>query len=459
MQIVPGEFQAQIATRCQLESFAMATFAAGEGGRVPRSVVDLLCELIAQPSVNPRLAPTGASEAGEQRITEWLARFAADAGWRWGLQPVEPGRSNFFALIPGGRGDTLLWEVHQDTVSVQGMTVQPFEAAVRDGCVYGRGACDVKGSMAAMLAALLRVSLEPTIRRPTVLFACSINEECGFSGARAMAELWRSDNDDVSSPVVSNSREAHASGILPLAPPFEGGGELSLREIAALHPTAALVAEPTELNVVVAHRGVARWQCTVHGRAAHSSRPEEGANAVYAMSRVVQLIEQFHRETLASRLADPLCGASTACVTTFQGGTGPNTIPDLAVIDVDRRLCPDETPEAAYRELVTWLDERAELGECRLEHHAPWMQSRGLHFAANREWAEQLAAVVRTIGIESQLMGVPYGTNAASIAAAGIPTAVLGPGSIAQAHTVDEWIAVEQLELAVEIYYRIACGA
>jgi acetylornithine deacetylase/succinyl-diaminopimelate desuccinylase-like protein len=82
-----------------------------------------------------------------------------------------------------------------------------------------------------------------------------------------------------------------------------------------------------------------------------------------------------------------------------------------------------------------------------------------LHFAENRDWAEQLAAAVRTVGVECRLMGVPYGTNAASIAAAGIPTAVLGPGSIAQAHTVDEWIAIDQLELAAEIYYRIACGA
>ena len=100
-----------------------------------------------------------------------------------------------------------------------------------------------------------------------------------------MAELWRDADHEPKR-----------------APPFMGGGELTLEEIAALRPAAALVAEPTELNVVVAHRGVARWQCTVHGRAAHSSRPEEGANAVYAMARVVQLIEQFHRETLAHGL-------------------------------------------------------------------------------------------------------------------------------------------------------------
>lgn len=412
---------------------------------MPRSAVDLLCELIAQPSVNPRLTGASAPVGGELRMTQRLVQFATEQGWRWATQPVETDRSNFYALIPGGRGDALLWEVHQDTVSDEGMTVDPFVASVRDGRVYGRGACDVKGSMAAMLVALERAAVLPAESRPAILFACTVNEECGFSGARAMAGLWHAEGD-------------RGGNVIPLADHFVGGGGLSLGDISAMRPSAILVAEPTELNVVIAHRGVVRWQCTVHGRAAHSSRPEEGANAIYAMASVVQLIEAFHRETLAARPADPLCGPSTACVTTFHGGAGPNTVPDKAVIDVDRRLCPDELPEAAYRELVDWIDEHATLGACTLEHHAPWMQSRGLTAAACGPWAEQLVELVRRTGVESRLMGVPYGTNAASLATTGIPAAVLGPGSIAQAHTADEWIAIEQLDLAVEIYFRIACG-
>jgi acetylornithine deacetylase/succinyl-diaminopimelate desuccinylase-like protein len=415
------------------------------------TVIDLLGELIAVPSVNPRLAGPG-DACGEESLTQWLVHYATEAGWRWALQRVHPERANFLALIPGERGDTLLWEAHQDTVSAQGMEFEPFAATVRDGRVFGRGACDVKGSMAAMLVALRRATLEPARDRPNILLTCTVNEECGFTGARALAEIWREPIRNAEFPGPG------ASLIPPLAPPFEGGGLLTLAEVRALRPSAALVAEPTDLNVVVAHRGVVRWQCLVHGRAAHSSRPEQGANAIYAMAKVVRLIEDFHRIELAGRPIDPLCGPSTACVTTIHGGTGANTVPDRAVIDIDRRLRPAELPDGAVRELVAYLADRVDLGDCRLEHEPPWMQSRGLSDAANRDWAEQLASVARAAGVASEVIGVPFGTNAASIAAAGIPTVVLGPGSIAQAHTADEWIAVEQLKRAVDVLYRVACG-
>ena len=408
------------------------------------TVVDILRELIAIPSVNPRLASHNDPSAGEQRLTDWLLDLFHRAGWRAAAQPVHAERSNVIALIPGGRSDTLLWEAHQDTVSEEGMSIDPFAATVRDGRVYGRGACDVKGSMATMLTALMQAAAEPARDRPNILFACSINEECGFTGARALADVWRTDGATSGRPVV----EIEAVGT-------DG---LSLDELRSLRPTAAIVAEPTDLNVVVAHRGVVRWQCTVHGRAAHSSRPEEGANAIYGMARVVRAIENFHRVELASRPVDPMCGPPTACVTTIHGGTGPNTVPDRTVIDVDRRLAPDEHPQAAYDELMSFLTAHADVGDCRLTHDPPWMQSRGLASGGNRAWAERLATIARSTGVDAQLVGVPYGTNAASIAVAGIPTVVFGPGSIAQAHTADEWIAVDELDRAVEVLYRVACG-
>jgi acetylornithine deacetylase len=408
---------------------------------------DLLAQLIEIPSVNPRFDASAAG--GESQLTQWLSNFASAAAWKWALQPVHPGRANFIAYVPGERGDTQLWEVHQDTVSGQGMTVDPFRAERRAGRIYGRGACDVKGSMAAMLAALRAAEAAPAQDRPSILLACTVNEECGFTGARSLAELWRPD------PVMASARGKSWNESRQL----DTSGGLSLDEIIHARPVVALVAEPTELNVIISHRGVVRWQCVAHGRAAHSSRPEEGANAVYAMVHVVQAVEAYHRNVLAVRPHDDLCGPSTACVTTFHGGTGANTVPDRALIDIDRRLRPDESPDAAYRELVDFVSQSLHATDSRIEHEPPWMQSRGLARGDNVVWAEQLAAVARSMSVDSKLYGAPYGTNAASIATAGIPAIVCGPGSIAQAHTADESIAVEQLELGYEIYRRVAMGA
>ena len=198
-----------------------------------------------------------------------------------------------------------------------------------------------------------------------------------------------------------------------------------------------------------------RWQCIVEGRAAHSSRPELGANAVSAMAQVVQTIDEYQRSELSHRTTDPLCGGPSACVTTIRGGTGANTVPDRAAIDVDRRLSPEEAPDAAYRELIDYLEQHCDVAPCRILHEPPWMQSLGMR-SSDQRWSQQVAAAVQSFGRPGRLVGVPYGTNAASIAAAGIPTVVLGPGSIDQAHTADEWIAVEELEAAVEVYERIA---
>jgi acetylornithine deacetylase/succinyl-diaminopimelate desuccinylase-like protein len=314
----------------------------------------------------------------------------------------------------------------------------------------------VMGGRGAMLGALVRAAREPPQQRPNILLVCTVNEECGFTGAVKLADIWRGQGRSCDSTSEMHGIERSLSP--PLAQSFEGGGLLTMAELRELRPAGAIVAEPTELNVVVAHRGVVRWQCAVYGRAAHSSRPEQGANAIYAMASVVRLIDQYHRVDLAGASHHPLCGPPTACVTTIHGGTGPNTVPDRVVIDIDRRLRPDEEPEPAYRALEAYLADRAELGDCRLEHEPPWMQSRGLTSDANPALAEELQCVAVSAGVDAKRVGVPYGTNAASIAAAGIPAVVFGPGSVAQAHTADEWIAIDALEQAVEVLYRVAAG-
>jgi acetylornithine deacetylase len=379
---------------------------------------------------------------GEGRLTDVLVELCQQQGWRWLRREVHPNRDNLLALIEGSvsprdGGELLLWDVHQDTVPADGMTIEAFGGERRDGRVYGRGACDVKGSMAAMLAALSRLkekaesSPGPSLKgreireaRPSIVLACTVNEECGFTGAQDLSRMW------------SDTPEAAVCFPRP--------------------PDAAIVAEPTGLNVVVAHQGQVRWRCHTIGRAAHTSRPDAGVNAIYAMARIVQAIELYHRELSTHSPEHPLCGRPSVCVSTIRGGVAINTVPERAAIEIDRRLAPGERPEAAYSALIRHIAENVDAGRCEIRHDPPFMQSVGLSDASNRNLADRLAGVVRENARASELVGVPFGTDAAAISAAGVPTVVFGPGSIEQAHTADEFISIDELQLATDIFYRIA---
>jgi acetylornithine deacetylase len=351
--------------------------------------VQTLQALIRIPSVNPTGRDVLGPNEGESRLTDYLQKKCEQLGWRWLRQPVHPGRENLVALVSGypaaaEGGELILWDVHQDTVSADGMSVDPFGGEIRDGRVYGRGACDVKGSMAAMLAGLSRLDVADAKQvRPTIAIAFTANEECGFTGAKALTQLWHADT-------------------------------ISSQSFFPRRPDAAIVAEPTDLNVIVAHQGVVRWRCHVEGRAAHTSRPDQGINAIYAMSRVVH---------------------------------------ERATIEIDRRIGPGEDPAVAFADLVRHVADQAAVGCARVTHDPPFMKSTGLNDESNRALAERLASLV---GEGTELLGVPYGTDAAAIGARGVPTVVFGPGSIQQAHTADEFIEVAELLRATELFYQIA---
>ena len=139
-------------------------------------------------------------------------------------------------------------------------------------------------------------------------------------------------------------------------------GKLTPEAAFPKRPDCAIVAEPTDLNVVVAHQGFVRWRCHVAGRAAHTSRPDEGINAIYAMTRVVRAIEEYHRRLVESAPAHQLCGRPSVCVSTIHGGVGINTVPDRATIEIDRRISPGEDPTLAYADLVRHVADRADIG-------------------------------------------------------------------------------------------------
>jgi acetylornithine deacetylase len=388
-------------------------------------LVDTLSQLVAIPSVNPMGRALSGPEYLEYRVTDWLQAFFDRLGLPWQRQTVEPKRDNIVARFDGepglgAGGQIILLEAHQDTVPVDGMTIDPWRPSLRAGRLYGRGACDIKGGMTAMLGALAHAVEERPSPRPTILMACTVNEEHGYSGAQALTRLWTT----------------------------PGGDSIFPRP-----PDAAIVAEPTSLDVVVAHKGAVRWRCHTLGRAAHSSQPQLGDNAIYKMARVVTALESCARDVPASQPTHPLCGRPSLSVGVINGGLSVNTVPDRATIEIDRRVIPGEDPDTAYRQVIDYVARRTELGSA-IEHERPYLEGRALADGPNREVAARLVEAARSVRSQVTEVGVPFGTDAATIALAGVPSVVFGPGSIDQAHTADEWLDIAELEQASEALYR-----
>lgn len=382
--------------------------------------LDLLKQLVAIPSVNPMGRDLSGPEFFESRVSDWLARFFRSLGVPHERIEVVPGRANVIARYdaPGAR-TTILLDAHQDTVPVDGMTIPPFDPVERDGRLYGRGACDVKGGMAAMLAAFVRIARERPRGAANVVMSCTCDEEQTGLGVDDLVQLW------------ADARRR--SKLLPEP------------------PDSAIVAEPTDLDVVVAHRGTTRWKIRTRGKACHSSNPSQGVNAIYRMARVVKCLEQYAAELPQRVPLHPLCGPATLSVGRIDGGISVNTVPDECTVEIDRRVVPGEDGRAVMDHVERSLREQLDFD---FDMQPPWIVGPTLSDEHNGELADRLLADVAAVVGPRKKVGVPYGTHASRFAAAGVPSVVFGPGSIAQAHTRDEWISIAELRQATEIYYR-----
>ena len=401
-------------------------------------VVNLLSDLVRIPSVNPMGRAVSGDIYYEHRMTAHLESLFRGLGLPVERHTVAPLRDNIVTRVEGDvpperGGRIVMLEAHQDTVPIDGMTIEPFTPTIKDGKLYGRGSCDIKGGMAAMIAALARLAKEKPTGRPTVVMACTINEEHGFTGATHWAATYYG--------------RPPASGRGPEVAPPAGRSQLLTRV-----PDVAIVAEPTKLNVVVAHKGAVRWRCSTGGVATHSSQPHLGDNAIYRMARVLLVLEEYSRDVVPLQFTHRLCGHPTLSVGTISGGISVNTVPDRCTIEIDRRVVPGENPQAVLDHCVDYLQARLPAGSL-ITHEAPYMMTAGLPDDGNAGLAEQLAGVIRGHGGPGQQIGVPFGTDAPHFAATGCPTVVFGPGSIDQAHTADEWLEIAQLKTAAEILF------
>ena len=387
--------------------------------------LEILKTLVSIPSVNPMGRDLSGPEYFETRVSDWLCEFFAEREIAHERIEVVAGRSNVIARVDAGDDrPTIILDAHQDTVPVDGMTIDPFDPVVRDGKIYGRGACDVKGGMAAMLCAVARLAEERPAGAANVIISCTCDEESNVQGITDLVRLWTDD-------------DRHSS-LIPT------------------RPDLALVAEPTLLDIVVAHRGATRWKIRTSGRACHSSQPEQGVNAIYHMARVVSALEDYAAGLAEQVTPHPLCGNATLSVGLVHGGVSVNTVPDECLIEVDRRVIPGEDGAGVIQEVRAHLEENVDVP---FEFLPPWLVGIPLPDEGNQEWAETLQAHIAEIAGPHELVGVPYGTHASRFAASGVPGIVCGPGSIDQAHTRDEWLDVTELQQAAEIYYQFCAHA
>ncbi|HEY5791950.1 MAG TPA: M20 family metallopeptidase [Chthoniobacterales bacterium] len=360
----------------------------------PQTVVELAQALIRIPSVNPD-GETDGSETGEKACAEFVAAFCESFGGEAALPEVLPGRPNVVVRFPSAapRKSRILFAPHTDTVSVAGMTVAPFAAELREGKIWGRGASDTKGPMAAMLWAL-HESRELLAELPhEIWFAGLMGEEAGLHGSKALAAETAFD--------------------------------------------FVIVGEPTGLRTVNCHKGQVRLTLATAGKACHASQPERGENAIYKMLDLAACVRDEIAPEL-ERQTHPLLGHSTISLGTIRGGSKVNIVPDQCRAQVDIRLVPGFSADAAIR---------------RLREVCPDVQI-DASLSAPLQTSENHPLVQKLVEAGAPCTGAPWFCDAAAFAEKGVPAVAIGPGSIEQAHTADEWIAVSDLEAGVDFFRR-----
>ena len=362
--------------------------------------------LVATPSVNPELETGG---AGEQRIADIAARLLEGWGLDTNLLTLGSERANVVATL-AGTGPTLLLNGHLDTVGVEGMTIEPFEPEVRAGRLFGRGSCDMKGGVAALLAATARLAADGT--RPNLVVALTADEEHASIGMEAY--------------VRSGPRA-----------------------------DCAIVCEPTGLRVMPAHKGFVWVRASFRGRAAHGSRPDLGVDAIRHAALYLAALDDYARE-LRAAAAHPLLGHPSMHAGTIQGGTADSVYPDRCDVVLERRTMPGERPEDVLRELESFL-ERLRAREPSVDATLEVTLSRnGTEVSEQSDVVRGLLSAGAEHGVSPQVEGMSAWVDAALLNEAGIPAVCYGPGSIDQAHTAEEWIEVDQIGTCADVLETFA---
>ena len=358
--------------------------------------IRLLEDLVAIDSVNPSLVP---GARGEGEIARRIAAECVSAGLMVDIVEVEPGRPNVVGVLEGRiPGPALMFCGHVDTVGVAGMDA-PFHPAHRDGRLYGRGAQDMKGGLAAMLGAARVIAEGGGLSHGALIVAAVVDEEHASRGAEALVDRWRAN--------------------------------------------AAVVTEPTDLDVAIAHKGFQWVEVETRGRAAHGSRPADGRDAILRMGRVLHRIEAIDRQ-LQTQPTHPLLGTPSVHASIIDGGTEWSSYPDRCHLKVERRTVPGEADDVALQEIRGILD-RLRRDDWEFDAEARPVFGRGAYeIDPSDPLPAMLVGAASTVGCQPRRVGMTFWSDAAILGAAGIPSVLFGPGGEGL-HSPGEYVRVEDV--------------
>ena len=376
-------------------------------------------------SRNPDLVP---GAPGEGACADLLAEALRGWGFAVDLYDALPGRPNVIARV--GRAEpgapVLMLNGHLDVVGTDGMSHAPFDGDERDGRLYGRGAADMKGGVAAMCAAAARAHAHGGLRGEVVIAAVA-DEEFESAGTRALVERL---------------------------------------EAGTLRADACVITEPTRLAVMPAHRGFAWYTVTVHGRAAHGSRYDIGVDAIRHAGLLLAELDALDAVELPARAPHALLGRGSLHASLVEGGAGLTTYPERCVLRLERRTIPGESAASALAEIEAAGARVA--ARLRAAGREAFRADAALDFAQPPSDVAPDAPVVRALGAAltgageaTRVEGMPAWTDAALLNAAGVPTVCFGPGDIALAHSAEEWVALDEVARAADVLAALCrawCG-
>ena len=303
---------------------------------------------------------------------------------------------------------------HLDTVGVIGMKA-PFDPVERDDRMYGRGSQDMKGGVAAMISAARSYALRGGLPAGELIIAAVADEEYASIGAEALVQKWKAD--------------------------------------------AAIVLEPTDLQIGIAHKGFSWVEVTTRGVAAHGSRPRDGRDAILRMGRVLSGLEQLEKQ-LAARDPHPLVEHPSLHASLIQGGRELSTYPDLCTLQVERRLIPGEANQTALHEIQSILKNLSN-SDPEFEAEAKYLFGRpSYELPSDSQVPDLLEASMKKIGKNTTRNGMSFWTDGAILGKAGIPSVVFGPGG-AGLHSIEEYVRINEViacrDAMIE-FIRLFCG-